>query len=42
MSSSGVRRRLEEACEVLEDIDGPGVVGGDDGIGGGVSDLARF
>lgn len=32
---------LEEVAEVVDEIDGPGVVGGDEGIGGGVIDFDR-
>lgn len=32
---------MEEVAEVVEEMEGPGVVGGDDGIGGGVTDCDR-
>lgn len=40
-SSSGVRGRLDEVAEVLDEMDGPGVVGGEDGMGGGVTERDR-
>lgn len=39
--SSGVRGRLDEVAEVAEDSDGPGVVGGDEGMSGGVIETDR-
>jgi len=39
--SSGVWGRFDDARDVVEEIDGPGVVGGDDGMGGGVTDSER-
>lgn len=39
--SSGVRSRFDEVADVLEEIDGPGVVGGDEGMGGGVTERER-
>ena len=39
--SSGVRGRLDEVADVLEEMDGPGVVGGDEGMGGGVTERER-
>jgi len=32
---------LDEVRDVLEEIEGPGVVGGDEGIGGGVTETER-
>ena len=32
---------MDDVADVLEEIDGPGVVGGDEGIGGGVSERDR-
>lgn len=42
-SSPGVCGRLDEVREVLDEIDmvGPGVVGGEEGIGGGVTETER-
>ena len=40
-SSSGVCGRLDDVCEVLDEMEGPGVVGGDEGIGGGVTETER-
>ena len=37
-----MRGRLDEVAEVLEEMDGPGVVGGDEGISGGVSERDRW
>ena len=37
-SSSGVNGRLDDTADVRDDTDGPGVVGGDEGIGGGEKD----
>lgn len=37
-SSSGVNGRLEDTADVRDDTDGPGVVGGDEGMGGGEKD----
>ena len=39
--SSGVLRRLDDVAEVLEEIDGPGVVGGEEHIIGGVTERDR-
>ena len=41
-SSPGVRGRLEEVRDVTDDVDGPGVSGGEDGIGGGVTETERW
>ena len=40
-SSSGVCGRLDDVREVLDEMEGPGVVGGDEGIGGGVTETER-
>lgn len=45
-SSSGVRGLLEDVCDVTEEA-GPGVergeaAGGEDGMGGGVTDVGRW
>ncbi len=40
-SSNGVCRRLDELRDVLDEIEGPGVFGGDDGMGGGVTETER-
>jgi hypothetical protein len=40
-SSPGVCGRLDEVREVLDEMDGPGVVGGEEGIGGGVTETER-
>jgi len=40
-SSAGVRGRFDEVRDVAEDVDGPGVDCGEDGIGGGVTDTER-
>ena len=39
--SLGVYGLFEEVAEVAEDIDGSGVVGGDEGMGGGVTETER-
>ena len=39
--SLGVYGRFEDVAEVAEDMDGSGVVGGDDGMGGGVTETDR-
>lgn len=39
--SSGVCGRFDEVAEVLEEMEGPGVVGGDEGMGGGVTERER-
>ena len=41
MSSSGVRGRLEDVRDVVDQSDGPGVDLGDDAIGGGVTETER-
>ena len=40
-SSSGVKGRFEDTAEVRDDTDGPGVVGGEEGMGGGENDADR-
>ena len=40
-SSPGVCGRLDEVRDVLDEIEGPGVVGGEEGIGGGVTETER-
>lgn len=40
-SSCGVRGRLEDVRDVMDDVDGPGVDCGDDAMGGGVTDTDR-
>jgi len=40
-SSVGVRGRFDEVRDVAEEVDGPGVDCGEDGIGGGVTDTER-
>ena len=39
--SSGVRGRLDDVAEVAEEREGSGVVGGEEGMGGGVMDVDR-
>lgn len=39
--SSGVCGRFDELADVVDEMDGPGVVGGEDGMGGGVTDTDR-
>lgn len=39
--SSGVRRRLDDVHDVLDEMDGPGVGGGDERSGGGEGDTER-
>jgi hypothetical protein len=40
-SSPGVCGLLDDVRDVLDEMEGPGVVGGEDGIGGGVTDTER-
>lgn len=40
-SSPGVCGLLEDVRDVLEEMEGPGVVGGEEGMGGGVTDTER-
>lgn len=40
-SSSGVRGRLDEVAEVLDETEGPGVGGGEEAMGGGVTERDR-
>jgi len=40
-SSSGVCGRLDDVRDVLDEMEGPGVVGGEEGIGGGVTETER-
>ena len=39
--SSGVYGRFEDVADVREEMDGPGVVGGDEGMGGGENEAER-
>ena len=40
-SSPGVCGLLDDVRDVLDEMEGPGVVGGEEGIGGGVTDTER-